>query len=229
MLSSEVWTLIGLHLKPRHLIKLAATCKQVQKAVDNEIYWTRVYTHLLWRRCEELEIQAVEDSDRNTLPCIEYGLFHMYAVEKGYYWGMQRFFQRMEEAIEYYSENDSDYTFDDESEWWASLKHMSMAERNKALVRKEKRIKHEYTTMKGLARIEMIENMDMKTIDSQKTEAEQKHFSRFACEIEDDPIPIKYKRVLMRKISRLFWHRLETEDVMSPLRATEAIMMINYF
>lgn len=227
MLSSEVWTLIGLHLKPRHLIKLAATCKQVQKAVDNEIYWTRVYTHLLWRSCEELEIQVIVGCD--TLPCIEDGLYHMVGVEKGYYWGMQRFFQRMDEAIEYYSENDSKYTFDDESEWWASLKHMSMAERNKALVRKEKRIKHEYTTMKGMARIEMIKSMVHKTVDSQQTEGEQRNFNRFVCEIEDDPMPIKYKRAMLRKIAILFWHRWETEGVMSPLRATEAAVMMCHF
>ena len=229
MLSPELWVLIGLHLRPRHAIKLIKTCKEIRKQVDNETYWTRVYTHLVWKDCDALEINP--GSYDIAFPRIEENLYYMLGLDQGYYWGMQRFFQRMEEAIVYYSENHSEYTSEEDMEWWATLRHMSMVERSKAWIKKETNIEIalETTTMKDLAKVEVIKSMVHKTVDTKQTEAEQRNFNRFVCEIEDDPMPIKYKRMMMRKIGDLFWHRCETEGFMSPLRATEAAVMMCHF
>lgn len=229
MLSPELWTLIGLHLKPRHLIKLVATCKQVQKAVDNDEYWTRVYTQLVWRDCDELDIYGNSEELQRT-DDLQKGLHNMLGLEQGYYWSMQRFFLRIEETIEYYSEHRSEYTSDDDREWWAALKHMSMIERSKENNKKFNGIVAlDATTVKELAKIEMLKSMSKITIFQSETEAERRNFNKVVCEIEDDPMPPKYKRIITRKIGELLGHRWFVDGVRAPLHATDAAQMLCKF
>ena len=237
MFSPELWVLIGLHLKPRHAIKLIKTCKELQKLVDNETYWTRVYSHLVWRDCDALEIKGgtsdgiLFPDNGIDFPRIEEGLYNMIGLERGYYWSMQRFFQRIDEAIEFYSKNRSDCSSEEDREWWAALKPMSMAERAKACMIKENnlQIAPDATTMKDLARVEMRKSICVNNWNPSQTAAEERNFNKFVCEIEDDPMPAKYKRMMLRKIAALFWHRWDTEGVMSPLRATDAALMMCKF
>jgi hypothetical protein len=229
MLSSELWTLIGLHLKPRHLIKLVATCKQVQKAVDNDEYWTRVYTHLVWRTCDEMDIYGNSEELQRT-DDLQKGLHNMLGLEQGYYSSMQRFFLRIEETIEYYSEHIPEYSSRDEREWWAALKHMSMIERSKANNQKfNGSVALDATTVKELAKMEMVKSMSKISIFHSETEAERRSFNKVVCEIEDDPMPPKYKRIIMRKIGELLGHRWFVDGERSHLCISDAGQMLSQF
>jgi len=87
ILPREIWTLIGLHLRPRHLVKLMLTCKTINMAVNNETYWTRVAAHLQWRSCEFIDTSSSS-------------LYFMNGLEYGYYAGMNNFLKYMEDVIQ---------------------------------------------------------------------------------------------------------------------------------
>lgn len=102
MIPAEIWTLVALHLKPRYLARLLAVSKPIHRAVDNETYWTRVASHLTWRTCPLMELRHDED---NILPPVdpELNLYDMMALDRGYYWSMQHFIERIDAVGDAYS------------------------------------------------------------------------------------------------------------------------------
>lgn len=211
---TDIWMLIGLHLKPRHLAKFMQTCKTVKKAVDNENYWMRVVAHLFWRDEEhntEVYSGCIPELPTRVFPKIEHNLYHMLGLEHGYYWGMQRFFQRLDEVIIHYKDNSKT---EKACKWWAVLQDMSLKEKTLAFV-KEDAMKwrlfglslsdsHDSDptssfSMKELAKRNTISTS---TNPSQKID---KIMIKFLCEMEDDPMPPKYKRHIFRKLNDMLY------------------------
>ena len=95
MIPAEIWTLVALHLKPRYLVRLLSASKTIHRAVDNEDYWTRVAAHLTWRMSPLMEL---ESPPGGVLPPLDpdVNLYDMMALDRGYYWAMQRFIERID-------------------------------------------------------------------------------------------------------------------------------------
>ena len=202
-LSPDVWVLVGLHLKPRYLAKLMRTSKTVKKLVDNETYWTRIAAHLVWRSCDCMEIYTFT-GDFDVLPRIEHNLYYMLGLDHGYYWGMERLFQRMEEVIDYYAA----YDREEYREWWQNLKCMSLTERTRVWMKEGgnsfgmKRTAEELDmSMKEVAKTEMIVSLSI----HRTPDEDDKKYNRFLCDIEDEPIPPVHKRTIMRKLDNMLW------------------------
>jgi hypothetical protein len=59
---------------------------------------------------------------------MQHNLYHMIGLDRGYYWSMERFFERLDECIEFYS-NSTDVDDARHKQWCIKLKPMSLAER----------------------------------------------------------------------------------------------------
>ena len=197
----DTWVLIGLHLKPRHLFKLLVSCKTVNRLVDNNGYWTRVAAHQVWRDFEGLEIDD-KAGDDDVFPRIEHNLTHMLGLEHGYFWSMERFFQRLDEVIQYYSANGLESNRD----FWASLACMSLEEKTRVWLIDRTRLEQGFSIEPRLVstRVE-----SMKEVAKEEMEVElhnsDRRFNRFVCEMEDSPMPLQYKREFFRKLDGLLW------------------------
>lgn len=205
LLHSDSWIQIGLHLKPRHLAKLMQTCKAIRALVDNQTYWTRVTAHLVWRRCENLEIFHFEGELDKVLTDVDQNLFHLLGLDRGYYWGMERFFQRLEEAIAY----DSIHGRELQAEWWQSIATLSLEDKTREWLKvgedfhgKKWPVLYASMSMRDLAVRLTIQSL---SIRAERTEYDV-HCNRFLCELEDDAMPIKYKRSMMNKFKALVWN-----------------------
>jgi hypothetical protein len=206
LLPYDAWVLIGLHLKPRHLFKLLVTSKGVNQLVDNNGYWTRVAAHQVWRDFDGMEIdEAPGHSD--VLPRIEHNLAHMIGLDHGYFWSMNRFIQRIEEVIDYYSENDD---LEAMRGLWVRLKSMSLEEKTRVWWIERARLAEGIlmlTTEPGALQRERPNSM--KGIAEEETEDSTKNsdprFNRFVAEMEDDPMPLQFKRHFFRKLDHLLW------------------------
>ena len=199
-LSPDVWVLVGLHLKPRYLAKLMRTSKTVKKLVDNETYWTRVAAHLLWRNCDCMEIYtSAEDFD--VLPRIDHNLYYMLGLDHGYYWGMERLFQRMDEVIEYYSLPVNSPEGD--HKWWENLKCMTLAEKTREWMKEGEKTSGRKWTSEEL-RMSMKEVIRTETVASLSIH-DDKMYNKFLCDIEDEQMPTAHKRIIMRKLKTMLW------------------------
>jgi hypothetical protein len=94
MLSHDTWMQIGLHLKPRHLAKLLRTSKSMKNIVDNEAYWTRVAAHAAWHDCCLMDLHPMDRGFERLQP-MQHNLYYMIWLDRGYYWSMERFFERI--------------------------------------------------------------------------------------------------------------------------------------
>ena len=208
LLPPDAWALIGLHLKPRYLAKLILTSKTIKQLVDTETYWTRVAAHLIWRDCDLMEVRTfTEDHDR--LPRIHHNLYRMLALDRGYFWTMERFFQRMEEVIDFYSNSSNIDEYDDNQKWCICLKTMSLAERTRSWLKEGARnigfgnlqmVSQLDVSMKEMAKLVGKNTLFLKRSGPNKNDA---RFNKFACEIEDHPMPAAYKRDIMSSIHML--------------------------
>ena len=206
MLPPDAWVLIGLHLKPRYLAKLLRTSKSVQRLVDNHQYWTRVAAHQVWRSFEGMEIDD-SPSAVDVLPPIEHNLMHMLGLDRGYYWTMELFFRRLDDAIAYYAGHD----LEEYRPFWESLKGMPLDEKTRAWMIERLRplspphaveltIAAHERTMKEIAKHEIEDTM----ADNDR------RLNRFVCAMEDDPMPPMYKRAFFRKLDAILWGMIRT-------------------
>jgi hypothetical protein len=224
VLSPDLWVQIGLHLKPRHLAKLIATSKTMKKLVDNDTYWTRVAAHMVWRENNYMFVHTppvmyASDFDGH-LHRIHHNLYHMIGLEHGYYWSMERFFQRMEEVIDYYSNYvGNNAKVSNTKQVWTLLKPMSLLERTSYLVSEyasknphmpkisdEWATEHDETTlsMKDLAKSRTLKSLHAYGIDDECAEAETM-FNKFTGQMDDERIPVAYKQVIFKKLRKLFF------------------------
>ena len=100
-LSAELWASVAQHLKPRHMFKLMRVCKLMNKAVDTELYWSRVAIHILMRNDEAMELGAdvFEALNPKQLQAAPSGLFYLANYDTGYYQGMQAFIIRVRQCL----------------------------------------------------------------------------------------------------------------------------------
>jgi hypothetical protein len=212
-LPPDAWALIGLHLKPRYLALLIRTSKQIKQLVDNEEYWTRVAFHMVWRGKDCIEVGDDDFSfyPYDNLPPLKENLYDLLALEVGYYQGMELFIKRVDEAIIYWRSQDRDS--EECCAYWDKFKTMSL---------KEKTLDHNLgpmpqenlqMTMKEVAKKHMLKSLS----------EPDKIYNAFVLDLEDDPMPAKYKRQVMKKIRNMLWLAYGTDNDMCPLYTSALI------
>ena len=201
-LSDDEWAKIGLHLKPRYLALLIRTSKQVKKSVDNEAYWTRVAFHLVWRNDECIEtFQSFGD---DVLTPLKENLYELLALDAGYYQGMELFIKRVDEAIIYYRSHDHE---EYPRAWWDEVETMSLKEKTLEHMKETYKNRHCRSipraelkmTMKEVAKKYILMSFSRQRVPKAYDTA----FNAFASDLEDDPMPAKYKRQFMQKVEKM--------------------------
>jgi hypothetical protein len=212
MLSNDAWMQIGLHLNPRHLAKLMCTSKTIKKIVDNDAYWTRVAAHLVCRESMIMEMyrpsalyHAYDVCDR--LPYIDHNLYHMIGLEHGYYWSMERFFQRIDECIDYYS-NSSDADDFKHKQWCMVLKPMTLSERTREVMRVQilepnilslrRNTDELLLSMKEIAKRDTEKSMRVRFPHGNTERAAM--YNAFVRDMEDAQIPSSHKRYMFQAL-----------------------------
>ena len=162
-----------------------------------------------------MEVKTYEEC-QDVLPRIDANLYYMLGLDQGYYWGMERFLKRMEEMIDYYAIHDGE----ENRVWWITLKSMSLKERTREWMKEERQ-----SYQKKLSVVEL--NRSMKEVAIEKTmaslllhtnrpEVKDKLFNKLLCEMEDDPMPAKYKRRIFRKLDGFLWSFYREDDLHCP-------------
>lgn len=202
-LSPEIWTLIGLHLKPRYLARLLCVSKTINHTVDNENYWTRVAAHLVLRDCQCMELQSSfnpEPIQDDILPPIPHNLYDMLALDRGYFWSMECFVARVEEMGRTYAQRMP------KEKCWDEWQVATLAEKTRMYYSTEKVSEdgvlvgdEEHISMKELTRrVVMNETSTQRAI--------VKKMIKFRWEIEEDiTLTPKIKRHLFRKWQKLLY------------------------
>lgn len=234
VLYADGWRSVGLHLKPRHLFRLMLTCKSICSHVDNETYWTRVAAHLVWRGCEWLELHSREfPEDTDVLPPIpESNLYYMIGLERGYYWGMERFLQRIQEVMDFYCTSVEPEQGDKEEVQWIRdiMALPSLRERTIKYYLDSAEGRHgDYQTCKEdkwLSRVPRLkgdeDGISMKVLAKRvthedwikgKNRAWSRRMKAFVCSIEDCDMPARHKQFFSRELSRLIWDMVAVDGV----------------
>ena len=111
---------------------------------------------------------------------------------------MERFFQRVDEVIEYYSKNDGE----EYKKTWVDMKSMSLEGKTRAWM-----VARLESYQKTLTAEEMV--MSMKEVAKIETKSQNAYhdplFNQFVYSIEDDSMPPVYKRTMFRKLDTLLW------------------------
>jgi hypothetical protein len=190
----DAWVHIGLHLKPRHLSKLMRTCKRINRLVDNETYWTRVVAHLALR---DTFVVDLDPPNGQKLPYSVYlpqedpSLYYMVGLDRGYFDGMQRFIQRISENLA--------ACIQEGDEWdraWA-LKKKSLTLFELAFDIAVEKWLPESDGMKGFAKAATIQ---LWIEDKKRLKDKWPKLQKFLIDLEDDPMPVVYKRLFFRKM-----------------------------
>ena len=244
-LSADGWRSVGLHLKPRHLFRLLLTCKAVKTHVDNEHYWTRVAAHLVWRGCEWLELHSREfPEDTDVLaPMPESNLYYMIGLDRGYYWGMEKFLQRIQEVMEFHGM--SGESQDEDVPWIKEIMALpSLRERTIKYYMDSAENRHGvYHTCnedRWLSRIPRLRGdeagISMKVLAKRLTHedwvkgkktASKMKMKDFVCRLEDYDMPAKYKQLFSRELSNLIWGMITVDGV--KLSPTEMALNVCLF
>jgi hypothetical protein len=200
----ELWSAVALHLKPRHLAKLLATSRAMRRAVDTEAYWLRVAAHLVWRECPYLELLAprVSDPASDLLPPVAGNLFLMVGVD--YQRAMEALLARVDlmhrvygaqqpgQFLAFYDNDAPPASLEARTRlYYKYLAVCSLWDRELQLQGDEDR-----APMKTLAR-RIVEG----TAESMDPLL-RKSF-RFLQELDDDPMPLEFKRRFSRQLAGL--------------------------
>jgi hypothetical protein len=194
-LSDDTWAHVGLHLKPRHLSKLLRTCKRVNRVVDNEAYWTRVVAHLVLRE------SYLADIDRpcgekvpycEYLPAADPSLYFMVGLEQSYYQSMQCFLQRIPDMLVEFVKEGGAY------EQALAAKTQGLTLEQLTLDCAMRKWTPDSDGMKGFAKAATIEFWV--TDKTKRYDFKWPKLQRFLIDMEDDPMPVVYKRRIFRKM-----------------------------
>ncbi len=189
-LPPDVWALIGLHLKPRYLALLIRTSKQVKQAVDNDAYWTRVAFHAVWREDSLVDVRNRSEHLTDMIPLKE-NLYDLLGLDVGYYQAMELFIKRVDETLCFYASSDC------QTEAWRAyydkLKTMSL---------KEKIINHNFWGIIPEESQMTMKEMAKKYISKALSETDMS-YNAFLIDLEDDPMPAKYKRQVIAKVGKV--------------------------
>jgi hypothetical protein len=205
VLSDDAWMQIGLHLKPRHLYKLMCANKRIKLLVDNEIYWTRVAAHLCLRDHWMIEVYSPHCEDNipsnRILPPLEASHYYMVGLDQGYFRAMQCFMQRIQDSIEAYTLLGDE----DDLEYVSRFHGCTLGTAIQSLIadyRRTSRTPPGVDTMKDLARYGTISFW--KTRKDLYLGEDWPKIQKFLCQLEDDPMPAKYKRQVFRSMWEAF-------------------------
>lgn len=200
-LSDDIWMHVGLHLKPRHLSKLLRTCKRINRVVDNETYWTRVTAHLTLRDSWLVDIDCPRGEKQpysacELLPAGNPSLYFMVGLDQSYYQSMQCFLQRIPDTLDACmqegNENDQAYARERIGQ---TLQEITLDLAKERWLRVDGK-------MKSFAKAATIEFWV--TGKNNRLGDKWPRIQKFLCEIEDDPMPVVYKRRIFRKMWDLF-------------------------
>jgi hypothetical protein len=205
----DTWMQIGLHLKPRHLSKLMLTSKTIHNIVDNDAYWTRVAAHAVWHECCLLDVDPLNFGFER-LPPLKHNIYYMLALDRGYYWSMQCFFERMEECIAFYANTTSDEDAR-HKEWCLQLKSMTLAERTmtRIRVRGYDTDTDGLETMKAVAKSEFARTMLYN--NSGRSAQTSACINKFMRVMDDDPTPAAHKRAIFKKLDDFLYELAEVD------------------
>ena len=196
LLSDEVWTLIGFHLKPRHLATLMRTSKAVRAAVDNEAYWTRVAAHLVWRNCGTMEVYSGPKRDPcDILPPPAMNLYYLNGLDVGYAQAMDAFIRRIDVMMTACTQRGNDWT-----------EYQAADLRTRTVMLLKDSITHEETNMKMIGdedSASMKELAKRVAISSAQNGKAYQMTRKFVNELDDHPMPACFKREIMGKLGGL--------------------------
>ena len=194
-LSDDTWAHVGLHLKPRHLSKLLRTCKRVNRVVDNEAYWTRVVAHLALRDSWLVDVDRPRGEKVpycEFLPPADSSLYFMVGLEQSYYQSMQCYLQRIPDMLVAFVKEGDEY-------------ERTLARKNQGLTLEQLTLDFamekwfpDSDGMKGFAKVATIEYWVTDMTKEYGVEWPKLH--RFLIDMEDDPMPVVYKRRIFRKM-----------------------------
>jgi hypothetical protein len=179
---------LQLHLKPRHVLKLMLTCKNMFQILDsNDQYWARVAAHAVWRDLYELEITPeAAEIQRNIILKDEHNLYYMIGLDRGYYWSMERFFSKIPDMMCAFQNTYID---------WGETRGLSLEKKTIIL--------YERFCWLYAGDFRPQESFKMKIIAQSFISvhgAEERKINIFLQELDDDPMPNSYKRTFMRKL-----------------------------
>jgi hypothetical protein len=236
-LQEDEWRSISLHLKPRHLSKLLLTCKTIQRWVDTNLYWTRVAAHLVCRGCAWMELQSGEFPEETDIlkPIPGVNLYFLIGLDRGYFWGVERFLLRIQEAIEVYSTSEKCEAVT--GRWLSQFLEIPSLQDRIVKVYVESTQRSESGWVCSLPRIrgdetcvpmkELAKRMTHKDWIKGKNNPMRKRLKDFVCKLEDDPMPAQYKRFFSRELHSLIWSLITVDGV--ELCPTEVAMDICLF
>ena len=219
MLTSDTWLIVGTMLKPRHLSKLMRTNKTLLGLLDNEEYWTRVATHLVWRGDKRLELNSRKFTEMaDLLPAEEHNLYYMIGLDRGYKWGMDRFIQRVQMAIE------ANSSILPDGHWWKELK-LAPTLRSKTVKFYESTgeswLGTFLPTVKGdeqdISMKELARRVTEQDWINGRSDPMQKLIKDFVCRMEDADMSPASKRFFFRELDTLFWSIQVSGENLQPL------------
>ena len=204
-LSDDIWMHVGLHLKPRHLSKLLRTCKRINRLVDNETYWTRVAAHLTLRDSWLVDINPPHGEKEpysacEILPPEDPSLYFMVGLEKSYYQSMKCFMQRIPDTL------DACMQVGDKNDQMYARERQGQTLQEITLDAAKARWHAADGKMKSLAKAATIEFWVTDKTDKYKNSWPK--IQKFLIDLEDDPMPILYKRRFFRKMWDAFGESL---------------------
>ena len=196
LLSDEVWTLIGFHLKPRHLATLMRASKAVRAAVDNEAYWTRVAAHLVWRNCGTMEVYSGPKRDPwDILPPPAMNLYYLNGLDVGYAQAMDTFIRRIDVMMTACTQRGDDWT-----------EYQATDLRTRTVMLLKDHITHKAIPMKMIGDEDSASMKELAKRVATRSARDGKAYQmtrKFVNELDDHPMPACFKREIMGKLGGL--------------------------
>ena len=196
LLSDEVWTLIGFHLKPRHLATLMRASKAVRAAVDNEAYWTRVAAHLVWRNCGTMEVYSGPKRDPwDILPPPAMNLYYLNGLDVGYAQAMDTFIRRIDVMMTACTQRGDDWT-----------EYQATDLRTRTVMLLKDHITHKAIPMKMIGDEDSASMKELVKRVATRSARDGKAYQmtrKFVNELDDHPMPACFKREIMGKLGGL--------------------------
>jgi len=128
---------------------------------------------------------------------------------------MELFLGRLDEAIEFYSKNDREMY----RSWWEGLKTMSLEEKTREEIRSLDQENYHRTPFEepGMSMKEVAKKRISGSFYAHvNPDEDDEKFNKFVIDLEDDPMPAKFKRVVMGKVKDLLWSCWKTDVLMCP-------------
>jgi len=214
VLSSEMWSMVIMHLKPRHLHPLMLTCASINHIIQtHEVYWTRVAAHLVWRDCSAMEaLFCSVGNDNQGLPKC---MYYMNGLEHGYLHAMDVFLSHVNKAISLLSMDDQ------------TSPYLGLSLRDQTVLQFQMQNKTFYGWSQqtvgdesGIAMREFCRRKVHHLIHGQgiteKAKQRNARMAKFVNAIEDSPQPYKAKMEIMGHLSELL-REFSNEDDGSPI------------